>query len=250
MASIFSHQGISGSADALEGRQGYFNTIAGRIPTDFAFDDNKDLALVSPGPAFKLYPCCTGAHPAIDAILMIKQKTAIAPEEVAAVRLEVTPEVLDELIYPVPLNARQAKFSLPYCAAVALAYGAVEMRHFSQQSLNNPLITDLFNRIEVHPDEDLKNLAAKHCPSARVTITTQEGEEIRETVEIAKGNPENPLSLEELKNKFHQCAMIAGLNASKAEHLYQQLSEIRTIPSIRSWMNADVAPLFQQIKKG
>jgi 2-methylcitrate dehydratase PrpD len=250
MASILAHQGISGSADALEGRQGYFYTFAGRIPQKFAIDDNKELVLVSPGPGFKLYPCCTGAHPAIDAILMIKRKKVFAPEEVAAVRIEVTPEVLDELIYPVPLNERQAKFSLPYCAAVALVYGAVKVGHFSEQSLKNPLVTDLLHRIDVYPDEDLKSIGAKPCPSARVTITTQDGQKIGKTVKIARGNPGNPLSLEDMKTKFHQCAMIAGLNAEKAEQFFQQLSQIRDIPSINRWMHAYVAPLFQQLKKG
>jgi len=250
MAAILAQQGISGSADALEGQQGYFYAFAGRIPPNFTIDDNKELVLVSPGPGFKLYPCCTGAHPAIDAILMIKQKTVLAPEQVASVRIEVTPEVLDELIYPVPLDERQAKFSLPYCAAVALVYGAVKLEHFGEQSLKNPLVNDLLNRIDVHPNEDLKSIGAKHCPSARVTITTQEGQEIRKTVKIAKGNPGNPLSPEDMKTKFHQCAMIAGLNAKKAEQFFEQLREIQAIPSINRWMRKDVAPLFQQLKKG
>jgi 2-methylcitrate dehydratase PrpD len=74
MATILAHQGIEGSADAIEGRQGYYYTFGGELPENFILNDSKELALVSPGPGFKVHPCCTGAHPAVDTILMIQQK--------------------------------------------------------------------------------------------------------------------------------------------------------------------------------
>jgi hypothetical protein len=81
-----------------------------------------------------------------------------------------------------------------------------------------------------------------------VTITTCNGEKIQVTIPIAKGNPGNPLSLQDLEKKFHQCAVHAGLDADKAEKLLSQIKELRKISSISRWMQVEVAPLFRELR--
>lgn len=247
MASILARQGISGSEDALEGRQGYFSAFAGRIPPSLLNDGKKELALVNPGPGFKIYPCCTGTHPAIDAILMIHRERPLAPDEVASIRIEVTPEVLDELIYPLPSDENQARFSLPYCAAAALVYGGVELEHFCDKSLKDPRITTLMKRIDIQSNKKLVRLGGEHCPAASVTIMTHGGTEIQKTVNAARGNPGNPVSLEDLESKFYRCAAAAGLPTKRAERFLTQIKEIQKISSISTWMRMEVAPLFQEL---
>jgi len=182
MASILAQQGISGSEDALEGRQGYFSAFAGKVPHGLPNDQEKELALVSPGPGFKIYPCCTGTHPTIEAILMMQKEGPLAPDGVASIRIEVTPEVLDELIYPFPSDERQARFSLPYCAAAALVHGGVELEHFRDQSLKDPRVMALMRRMDVQSNEKLVRLGGENCPAARVTVTTRDGTEIQKTI--------------------------------------------------------------------
>jgi len=247
MASILAQQGISGSENALEGRQGYFSAFAGRVSHGFLNDGKKELALVSPGPAFKIYPCCTGTHPAIDAILMIQRQRPLAPDAVASIRIEVTPEVLEELIYPSPSDENQARFSLPYCAAAAVVHGGVELEHFRDQSLKDPRINALMRRIHIQPNGKLVRLGGEHCPAASVTIMTHGGTEIKKTVNAARGNPGNPLSLEDLESKFYRCAASAGLSVRKAERFLCQIKGIQQISSIEAWMQSDVAPLFQEL---
>jgi len=247
MAAMLAQQGISGSPDALEGEQGFYMTYAGTMAQPPAEEQNSPMALVSPGPAFKLYPCCTGTHPAIDALVMIHNECNLPPDEIASVRIEVTPEVLDELIYPVPSDGTQAKFSLPYCAAVAAIHGTVELDHFADQCLRNPEISALMERVEVQPNEALPRVGSEHCPAARVTVTTRGGREIQRSVNAAKGNPGNPLSTEELAGKFYHCAAIGGLSQEEAARLLQQIVGIREIASISMWMRTEMAPLFARI---
>jgi 2-methylcitrate dehydratase PrpD len=247
MASLLAEQGVSGSDDAFEGDQGYYKVFAGKKPDPRGDSKDKKMVLVSPGVGFKLYPSCSGTHPTIEAILMIQEKHQPLPEEIEAIHIEVTPEVLGELIYPVPQDASQARFSLPYCAAVALAAGGVRLEHFGDDWLRAPTVRALMERIDVQPREDLFRLGGENCPAARVTIKTRDGREIQESVDAARGNPGNPVRLDDLESKFRQCAAIASLPTEKAEELLSRILGISEVASVAPWMQTDVAPLFRHL---
>jgi 2-methylcitrate dehydratase PrpD len=247
MASGLAQEGISGSKDALEGRQGFFSAFTGTVPEGPLNNETRDLALVSPGPGFKIYPCCTGTHPTIDAILAIRKDRSFTLNEVASFRIEVTPEVLDELIYPVPSDGRQARFSLPYCAATALVYGCVECEHFQDQSLTDPRVIAVMQQIDVQVSEKLRRLGGEHCPAARVTVSLRCGAKIQKTISSARGNPGNPLSHEEMERKFYQCAAMAGVPMKKAKRFLLQIRTLSQIPSIGAWMRKEVTPLFHKL---
>jgi 2-methylcitrate dehydratase PrpD len=247
IASIFAQQGISGSENAIEGGQGFYCAHGASVQESSEDVKNSNMAIVSPGVAFKLYPCCTGAHPAIDAILEIRNEYALIPEEVSSFRIEVTPEVLGELIYPFPSNGGEAKFSLPYCASVALVYGKVGLEHFRDESLQNSIVTALMERIKIEANERLFRLGGEHCPAARVTIVTRGGRRFEKTVNAARGNPGNPISFEELQSKFYECAGTAGLPRGLAEGFLRQIMDIREVDSVRTLMRSTVAPLFKKL---
>ncbi len=245
MASILAQQGISGSKDALEGRQGYFTAFAGGVTEGTYNAEKRELALVSPGPGFKIYPCCTGTHPTIDAILEIRKERPLKLDEIASIRVEVTPEVLNECIYPVPRNGTEARFSLPYCTATALVYGRVELEHFREKSLKDPRVGELMQQIEVQANEELSRFGGENCPASRVTIGLCGGTKIQKTVNAARGNPGNPLSFADLERKFYQSANAAGLHVKKTERFLGQIVEIQRISSITTWIRMEVAPLFR-----
>lgn len=248
MAAIFAQQGVTGSEDALEGRQGYFQAFAGSVPRSLHKSEETELSLVEPGPGFKVYPCCTGTHPTIDAILTIQKETVLTPDMVSSIRIEVTPEVLGELIYPVPSDTRQAKFSLPFCTALALVHGGVELENFCERSLRDPRMTATMKKVEVQSNEKLIRHGERNCPAARVTVRLHDGKEIQKAVNIARGNPGNPLSSEELESKFHRCALAAGLSTQKAERLLSQLVRLKDVSSVGAWMRAEIAPFFRELK--
>jgi len=247
MASIFAQHGISGSEDALEGRQGFYMAYAGATPEHFYKDKDGKMAIVSPGVGFKLYPSCTGTHPTIDAIISLQKDETIDPDEIISVKIEVTPEVLDELIYPSPSTPSQGKFSLPFCAAIALIYGNVGIEHFQKEYIKDSKIRTLMNRIQVVPNKDLIRMGEENCPASNITITTYSNKKIQKSINVAKGNPGNPLTIEEMKEKFFQCARWVGLSEDKTEEFFQQIISIRSIPSITVWMKSIVAPIFNEL---
>jgi 2-methylcitrate dehydratase PrpD len=244
LASMFAREGVSGSEDAFEGRQGFYMAFARKRPYRLMNEEDKKMAIVSPGVGFKLYPSCTGTHPAIDAIVSLQREEAIKPEEISSIRVEVTPEVLDELIYPIPSSPSEGKFSLPYCVAVALAYGCVGLEHFQDEYVNSPQVKSLMERVQAVPNEHLQRQGGEHCPAAHLTIGFSSGRKIEKRVTVARGNPGNPLTSEELKEKFRNSAQRAGLSPLKTEGLLEGIMELRSVSSVSRWMKKRVAPLF------
>jgi 2-methylcitrate dehydratase PrpD len=103
-------------------------------------------------------------------------------------------------------------------------------------------------KVEVQSNEKLIRHGERNCPAARVTVRLHDGKEIQKAVNIARGNPGNPLSSEELESKFHRCALAAGLSTQKAERLLSQLVRLKDVSSVGAWMRAEIAPFFRELK--
>jgi len=99
-----------------------------------------------------------------------------------------------------PRNTIAAQFSIPFALAVALLHDRIGPAEVSDANLQDPAVLDLARKVRVCVDEELdRQFPAKTM--ARVTIRTP-ASDYRASVEYPRGNPENPLSDQELDAKF------------------------------------------------
>lgn len=94
-----------------------------------------------------------------------------------------------------------ARVSVSYCIAVAAVDGTVTQAQFAGERIENPLVRHILGITEVIPDGALTELYPDKFP-ARVTIALDDGSTVQETVLFPKGDPQDPLSSEELEQKF------------------------------------------------
>jgi 2-methylcitrate dehydratase PrpD len=247
MAARFASEGFSGAGDAFEGPQGFYENFVEGVPPRMDRNTGAELAMINPGVSFKLYPSCTGSHPSIEAIINLRKENEIPIKAVSYIKARVTPEVPQELIYTIPATAAQGKFSLPFCAAVALVHGDVGLKHFSENYIKDADVTNIMEIVAVLPDEKLERHGGPNCPASKVTIGLDSGELFEKVVNVAKGNPGQPLTLDDLRDKFHKCAQWTGLASNISERLIEQILSIRSIPSIANWMEKKVAPIFRNL---
>jgi 2-methylcitrate dehydratase PrpD len=105
-----------------------------------------------------------------------------------------------------PRTPYQAKFSLAYCVAAALAEGRLGLEQFDAErfgpdGVRDPAIFELMRRIRVVVAADL---TAKY-PAAwpvRLTLKLRDGTSERGSSDYPRGNAENPVSTEELELKL------------------------------------------------
>ena len=101
-----------------------------------------------------------------------------------------------------PKTRETADHSLPYCTAVALVDGEITAEQFSAERLADPALLDLVARTTVVEDPQLTAGYPAGIPN-RVTVTLDDGTQLVSEVAFPPGHDKNPLTDEQLADKFH-----------------------------------------------
>ncbi|TNC11612.1 MmgE/PrpD family protein [Methylobacterium terricola] len=196
MAARYAGAGARGPHRILEGALGFF---AATCPTP------RPEAITAPvGPwlihevSFKPWPACRHVHPAIEAALALRDR--VAPGEIAAVRVATYRDALAFADRPDPTTPHEARFSLQHCVAAALLDGPVTLAHSAPEALACPHLGALRHRVALAEDPD-RTARYPGRFSAGLAITRADGTVLTAAVESARGDPENPMSADEIREK-------------------------------------------------
>jgi 2-methylcitrate dehydratase PrpD len=191
--------GFEGADTGIEGDFGYAKAVSSTYDFDKGLHGlGKNYTILDTG--IKPYACCRQHHAAIDATLAIKEKHNIAPDRIRKI-VDRTFRVSSRGNNPTPRTIAEAKYSNPYIIAMALMEGAAWREQFTQDKINDPRVLELAAKVDVVADDDLDKLYDEKWPSI-VEITTTDGTVYSERVDLPKGEPEFPVTDEELKDKF------------------------------------------------
>jgi len=227
------HAGISAARLAQAGFSGPLSVFEGRLGVLHAYTDQPYPARLLDGlgaplqvmrVSIKPYACCRYNHGLIDGVLQLAREHAIAPRQVAQMRLGVLRGGALLVAEPIeqkrqPANVVDAQFSAPYAAAVALALGSGGMDAYTPERIGDPVIRDLMARTECYADPSLDAVYPKQWPAA-VEIVLHDGRRLATRVEHALGEPENPVPRSALVAKF---TGLAGQVAPDAAGLAEQI---------------------------
>ena len=225
--------GLTASDSALEGRLGYLAAFSGAGPEAAALDGlGRRWELTASGIAVKPYPSCALTHSAIEALVELRARHRIDPGAVAAVEVGVNAVVPDVLRHARPTNGLERKFSMQYCAAAALARGALGLADFDDGPVADTAIRELMDRVRMVVDPTLPHQLEQQAWS-RVTVRLADGTTFEEKPRGASGHPGAPLSDAELRAKFLACAAPV-IGADAAEGVADQIAHLEDIPDIRA----------------
>jgi 2-methylcitrate dehydratase PrpD len=148
--------------------------------------------------SFKPYACLHGIHPSIDPSIDAAMEVAsgLDPTEVSSVKVYVAPGVKKVARFEDPQTPLEAKFSVTYCVAAALAGKGLGADGFSTATLNDESLRAFLPKIEVVPAEGRKML------DSAVEVTLHDGQVHRGETSLSRGHPGNPLSWDDLEAKF------------------------------------------------
>ncbi|MFC4275087.1 MmgE/PrpD family protein [Achromobacter aloeverae] len=236
------------AADVFEHRQGFLDVFNG----PGAHDAGKAMAawadpydLVAPGIAFKQYPCCGSTHPAIDAMLALVREHRPRLEDVAAIDVAIHSRRLAHTNRPRPRGALDAKFSLQYVVARALADGRVAEVDFGDDAWRDPRIAALLPRVRVAAYDEAAGAriaeiatasrgqvdASNHF-AAHVVLALRDGRVLRASVDQALGRTSaHPLPPALLRHKFLLCAGTA-LREDAVEGIADIIDDIDALPRV------------------
>ena len=146
--------------------------------------------------SFKISASCSQIQATIDGIEELKLKHSIEPEAVQEIILTVNPIASTVAGIPEPKDGYQGKFSLAYCAARALHGHDRFQDAFSEAMVNRPELQATCRKVNLNVVSGMGDV------ESGIEIRLKGGKKFSTYVPIAKGNPGNELSREELEGKF------------------------------------------------
>jgi 2-methylcitrate dehydratase PrpD len=148
-------------------------------------------------------------------------------------RYHLKPELVDQLtLYrqgrghsgPVPQSGLDGKFSVEYCAAVALLDGRVVIDSFTDPRRFAPDMEAMLRKIRVEPVEQEPGVVT-------VTATLKDGSTVSEACRGFKGSAANPMTREEHLDKVWDCVGRV-LSKQDAERVIALLEDLENVPDI------------------
>ena len=225
----FAKSGFLGPRTVFEGQHGVFNSFAKKnIQPDFSHIisdlgkrwESKNLAL-------KPYACGTMAQPFIDCAIKLKGKIGDV-ENIDKIIASVGEGTVHRLWEPLeekqnPSSPYGAKFSVPYCISIGLINGSAGLNEFTDKCLKNLEVIKLASKVnyEINPnDEYPRNYTGK------IKIIMKDGTIYSSSQECLRGGKRDPLSINEVREKFEANLKFANVKASEIKKLYDFIKNI------------------------
>lgn len=236
-SAMLARAGVTANPNILEGPQGFYDLYGGLTTIDeSAILDGlgKDFEIVTPGINLKKYPCCYFTHSAVDALLFLVEKHGLSWDQVRKIRCGIPQMACNVLTYHMPVNATEARFSLPFCLSSTLLNGRLGIDDFDDEKVRQTKIREKMKMVDVTVEPSLNKPGI--ALGARLTITTADGQSYTHELEKPQGSAENPLPWEAVVSKFRTCATPI-LDDREANKIVQFVEQLEQLQSIREMVN-------------
>ncbi|MEJ8851531.1 MmgE/PrpD family protein [Variovorax rhizosphaerae] len=215
LAAQLARRGVTGSLDVLDGEAGLGRAMSnGPDWSQVGATLGQDFHITRL--TFKNHIGCGHTFAAIDGALELKERHRIEADDIAHVHVATYRPALDIACYTRPTTANEARFSLTYVVATALAHGSVRLAAYEPTRLEDPVTRSLMERISVAVDPDL-DAAFPGQRAARVVIELRDGRRLEHLQPNRKGDPEQALTDRELEGKYMELVSpVIGQERAKA----------------------------------
>lgn len=235
VSALLAREGVAGFEEPLEGRSGFYALYAGGkfAPEDLlgGLGDQFHITDLT----FKPWPSCRGTHAYIEMALDLSKRHGFGPHDVVSIEAGIDP-VQRMLAEPLarkqaPATVIDAKFSIPFCIALALAKGRVDLESFGSASLRDAAVLGLSGKVAPTPDS---NPGWQRGTGGRLAITLVDGRRLEASCSTALGSPEKPLQSAQLVEKFVDCAGRAArpLAEERARLLADRILDLETCADV------------------
>jgi 2-methylcitrate dehydratase PrpD len=237
LAALMAARGFTGPYRILEGEKGFLKATSPQHDLSSVVDDLGEIYRIC-NVSIKPYPSCRHSHPQIDAAREIAGRPDFDPRKIDSVHVYTYSAAVivaggDEQY---PSKAADAQFHSPYCIARTLQNGTLGLRDFDEKVIQSDSFTKaLVNRITIEVDNEFEQRFPKAW-GAQVEVKMTDGRLLSSEVKYAKGDPENPLTEDELYEKYLDLAQSA-LSSAQVRLLWERLTDIQE--------TVDVSTLFR-----
>lgn len=201
---MLAREGMTGPSPIFEGEMGFFKQVSGPFDLDTenfgARTGNFKIAQTY----IKYFPAEYHSQSAIWAALEARREfdninevesVEIDTHEAGYTIIGKDPEKWN------PQTRETADHSLPYIVAMSLIESKIENATYSERKFRDPRVLEFLRKITVREDKSLTEMYPNSIAN-RVTVRLKSGKVITKQVNDPRGHPKNPMSDEEIEDKF------------------------------------------------
>lgn len=214
---------LPGPDDILGGKRGFLAALTDTPKPEFLTDFCEDAYGIE-GIYQKVHAACRHCHPAIDATLDMRNDLNLKLEQIEKIVVHTYKLAVGSHDHTEIMGISSAKLSTPYAVALAIVKGSCGYADYNEDNLNNYWIKNLTRKVSVIEDENL-TAQTPAVRGARVTLYLKDGNEYEAPCLYPKGEPENPLTSNELESKFRGLAMYGGLLSAECDEVISEIKK-------------------------
>jgi len=238
-AALLAAEGLTGPAPIFEGELGFFQQVSGPFTLPFLERDEEHATesdFMINRTSIKFWPAEYHSQSAIHAALELRRLIGDV-RQVKSLEIYSFDAAVDIIGKDPekwrPRTRETADHSLPYCTAVALLDGDVTLDSFLPTRLNDPVLLELIGKIRVLRDPGLTERYPQGIPN-RLVATLEDGRTCSAENEFPRGHDRNPMSDDEVVEKFHRLAqgIIAPDGQQRVIDLCWNLAQLQDLASL------------------
>lgn len=224
MAAYFGKADFCGPDDILGGERGFLSVLADEIDISKLKILDQDRYCIKQI-YMKPYAACRHCHAPIEGALSIAKKFEIDYREIDSVVINTYKLAVYGHDHSDITGMNSAKMSIPYSVAVALVSKSANIEDFKGVNLHNDDILELCKKVKTYENKEFTAISPG-IRGAHVKVILKNGRTYEERVDYAKGEPENPIELNELKEKYFTLAMHGGKTEEETRQILEKINNI------------------------
>jgi 2-methylcitrate dehydratase PrpD len=224
--------GWNGDLNILEAQNGFFHAYGGSYDVDSLLDKlGHPWTFASPGVSIKPYPSGSLTHPGMTEMARLIRTEKIKAADVVQVEVGTNSQMPKSLHNHLPQKGLEAKFSMEYCMAVLLVAGKAGLGEFTDAVVSRPDMQEMLRRVRFYVDPEAE--AAGYSKMTTILkIHLKNGRTLSSTENFGKGSPANPMSYDEVAEKFRGCASYADWPDEKTNRVIETVKHLEDLPDV------------------
>ncbi len=243
MAALLAEKGYSGPEHVIDGKEGLVHCMGPEWKLEILTEGLGESWRIERC-GMKAFPTEALTHAPISAVIKLVQQNDLQPEQIEKVHVRSLARAADILADPTkydPRSKETADHSLPYVIAAAIVNRQVTPAQFEMDAIMDPRTREQLNKVEVVADPDIEAVFPE-LQRVIVSITTTDGEEYSEQLDYPKGDPRNPLTDQEVEEKFDALTapVLSDSARARLKDAVWGLEELKAVSDLMDMCKADI----------
>jgi 2-methylcitrate dehydratase PrpD len=233
LAASLAAAGYTAATNILEAPRGFFRAAGGGYdPSMINGVLGRPWTFASPGISIKPHPSGSLTHPAMGAMLDLIRANDIVAKDVRSIRVGTNRHMPNALIHHRPTNELEAKFSMEFCMAILVLERRAGLAEFTDDVVNRPDVQEMIGRVEFVADPAADAGGFREMTSL-IRVELMDGRVLTAKAEFGKGSPTNPMTDDELTDKFLGCLEWAGITEGVGREVADRVYALERQGSLR-----------------